>query len=163
MTSSCGGRSRNAVAPPTSGPATAAGAAGARLKRIVASSSNSAVRMVIWLSGPGEAFCKKATPPLSRRGSKGAISESLYAIVDSKQELPPVQLEVDLLRLGALVGDVGRIEHVVDLEQHRESVQAVAELVAGLKIGDLVTMDELERAVVREVRDFADVLGARAR
>src|SRR5438128_209696 len=163
MTSSCGGRSRNAVAPPTSGPATAASAAGARLKRSVASSSHSAVRMVIWLPGPDEAFCKEATPPLSRRGSKGVISQSLYPIVDSEQELPPVQLEIDLLRLGALVSDVGRIEHVVDLEQQRESVEAVAELVAGLKIGDLVTMDELERTVVCEVRDLADVLGARAR
>src|ERR1700694_5870050 len=152
MTSSCGRRSRNAAAPPTSGPAAAA------------RSSNSAGRMVMWLSGPAEPFCKEATtPPKGSAGVPRAISESLYAIVDSKQELPPVQLEVDLLRLGALVSDVGRIEHVVDLEQQRESVQAVVELVAGLKIGDLVTMDELERAVVREVRHLADVLGARAR
>src|ERR1700704_3207950 len=106
---------------------------------------------------------RRRPPPLGRRGSKGVISQSLYPIVDSEQELPPVQLEVDLLRLGALVSDVRRIEHVVDLEQQRQSLQAVAELVARLKIGDLVTMDVLERAVVREVRHLADVLGARAR
>src|ERR1700682_4114243 len=102
MTSSCGRRSPNSAAAP---------ADWARRGR---PRSESAVGMFMWFSGQPEACCTEAaTPPKGSAGVPRAISESLYAIVDSEQELPPVQLVADLLRLGALVSDGGRIEDVV--------------------------------------------------
>src|SRR5882762_9398515 len=162
MTSSCGERSRNDAALPASWPVATAGATGAKPRRMAASSSHSAVRMLMRLSGWAARLQEPALPRRKPAEVHAAASRSLDPVVDSEQELPAVSLIVDQSRLAADVGDVRGIGQVIHLEQqHHSPHPASIPLVAHLEVGDLVALDVAERAVVREVGDFADVLRAR--